>query len=817
MKLDDSFWGDATPSTTSDTGNINLATTVAANPDREAEMQALGKRFGVPTDLVRADYDGFRQKAAIIDRKDSAGSPAVQSWVASSPDNAAIAADHDLRVMGRIERTIRSLGEGFGGQFVGSGLTGIGHSLDALQRLIVGAAANLILPEPMAGGKDQITNESLAGPLIGEDWRAVGQPAKQYWKEKGVPDYQKDFGDQVVTGIGQVFGQLPLAASPVGWAMMFGQGADQLADNIAKDDAPQWKKDLAILGGGAVTAITEKFALDRWAKLSPLATLKSPLASRAAGIGIAAASEGGQEFAENVLQDVLRQELTNPNADIKWGAAGYSGEVSVAVGGIVRSVIEAGLHVRGRHQQQFFQDIVEAAKETGLTQRAPEKLADFVQKASEGGQVENVFIPAEAFTRYFQSIGADPAEAAALVGAKNYAEAQAAGTDVVIPLGDFTAKLAPSEHMGPLMPDLRLHQGDLTQRELQEMQANEEARAEYLKQQYEQLLTEGEAMRGVNTAIDRVVGDVEGQLLAAGVEHSTAKTQAQLMRGVAVLAQRAFPDMNPVDAAEKLWSQYGLTVQRDLPPILENLKNADVQLDPLLERLRAGAIPKEQEAFGQPLHEFIRALGGVQDQGGEMSARDVDAGNAPFVKNLIQKLGMDFDHARELAAEAGYPVGETESEFIDALSGSIAGSPIYSPQHEDAGNVELMHTLESLDKALKDAGIDLNAVDNATARKMLEHSTTSARAKEIRLLAGGYISLGRRMSPSSIVTRCQAKPYSWMGKRSKDWIQAPRRVVLYRLFQGRATRHPESEPILSPKRLRTQAATWIGFAAGSMK
>lgn len=718
MKLDDTFWGDAPAQ--SDTGNINLATTIGRNPDQEAEMQALGKRFGVPTDFVRADYDGFRQRAAIIDRKDSGQTPGIQAWVGKSPDNAAVAADHDLRVMGRIERTIRDLGEGFGGQFVGSGLTGIGHSLDALQRRIIGAAASLVLPKPMAGG--EVDPNSLVGEPIGEGWRALGQPAKDYWKEKGVPDYQKDFGDQVVTGLGQVIGQLPLSASPAGWAMMFGQGADQLADKVAKDDAPQWKKDLAILGGGAVTAITEKWALDHWAKLGPLASLKNPIASRVAGVGIAAASEGGQEFTENALQDLLRQQLTNPNAPIDWGDAAYSGGVGATVGGIVRTVIESALHIRGRHQQQFFQNITEAAKDTGLTQRAPDKLADFVTQAADGSPVENVFIPAEAFTRYFQSIGADPAQAAQMVGATNYDEAQAAGTDVVIPVGEFTAKLAPSEHMGPLMPDMRLHQGDLTARELEAMQANKEARDQYLQQQYEQLLAEGESTRGINAAIDRVVTDVEGQLLSSGVERSTAKTQAQLMRGVAVLAQRAFPNRDPVAAAEKLWDQYGLTVQRDLPPILTHLKNADVQLDPLLDRLRAGAIPKEQEAFGQPLHEFIRSMGGVQDQGGELSARDADVGNAPFVKNLIQQLGMDFDGARELASQHGFPVGETESDFISALTGSLEGNPVYSPNQENSEALDMMHTLESLDRALKDAGVDLNAVDNATARKMLEQA-----------------------------------------------------------------------------------------------
>lgn len=720
MKLDESFWGDTQQSAGSDAGNIHLATTASSNPDQEAEMMALGKRFGVPTDLVRADYAGFRERAAVIDRRESADAPGVQSWVAKSPDNAALAADKDLRVMGRIERSIRSLGEGFGGQFVGSGLTGVGHSLDAIQRRIMGAAANLVLPEPMAGGKDQISEDSITGQPIGEGFKALGEPAKQYWREQGVPLYQQDFGDQVVAGIGQVIGQLPLSMSPAGWAMMFGQGADQLADKVAKDDAPQWKKDLAILGGGAVTAVTEKFALDRWAKLGPLASLKNPLASRAAGVGIASAAEGAQEFSENVLQDALRQQLTNQNADINLGDAAGAGGVGATVGGIVRTVIESALHIKGRHQQQAVQQIAEAAKEADIGKRSPEKMAEFANQVAEGTGAENVFIPADQFTRYFQEIGANPEEAAALLEATNYAEAVAAGTDVVIPMGAFVAKLAPSEHMPGLMPDVRLHQGDLTARELELMKANEAEREQYLNDQYQQLVADGEKATGINTAIDRVVSDVEGQLLAAGVEPSTAKTQAQIMRGVSVLAQRAYPDMNPVDAAEKLWGQYGLTVQRDLPPILANLKNADVQLDPLLERLRAGAIPKEQDAFGQPLHEFIRAMGGVMDQGGELSAQDVDADKAPFVRNLIQSMGMDFDAAREMAAQQGFAVGETEAEFIDALLGSIKGSPVYSAMQENTEALDQMQTLEALDRALKDAGVDLNAVDNATARKMLE-------------------------------------------------------------------------------------------------
>lgn len=698
--------------------HANLYAAAGQQPEQVAEYQALGKRYGVPTAIVSADPTAWKSKAQQEDRLKAADSPAMQAWLGQHPDNAALASDTDLRVMGFMERKIRSVAEGFGGQFVGSGLVGIGHSIDAIGRGTVRLGAKLGLEDFVNAENTQ--NIDKAVTPYGDMLRAIGQPAKDYWKSVGVPAQHQDFGDQVVAGLGQVIGQLPLVASPIGWAIMFGQGADQVADKIAKDDAPQWKKDLAMLGGGAVTAVTEKFALDHWAKLGPLTSLKNPLLARAGGVGLASASEGGQEFSENVLHDLLRQQLTNPNAAIDFGDAAQAGGVGGTVGGIVRTAIESALHIKSRQHQQFFKDLGDATKESEIGQRAPDKLVEFITHAAQGGPVENVFIPAEQFTRYFQSVDADPAEAAKLAGVTNYDEAVAAGTDLIIPLGDFTAKIAGTDHLQGLMPDLRLHQGDLTAREVQEMAANKESREAYYQQQLDSLIAENEAANGVNTAIDRVTTDVEGQLISSGVEASTAKTQAKLMRGVAVLAQRAFPDMNPVAAAEKLWSQYGLTVNRELPPILANLKNADVQLDPLLERLRAGSIPSDQEAFGQPLHEFIRSQGGVQDQGGELSAQDADTDNAPFVKNLIQSLGMDFDGAREAAQQAGYPVGETEADFIGALIDSLKGNPVYSPNQENAQALDIQQTLASLDKALKDSGIDLNAVDNATARKMLE-------------------------------------------------------------------------------------------------
>lgn len=696
----------------------SLSEAAVTNPDEFANMVKLSKAASISIESI-PDYKNEAEQAKYLGEvgfsrlwKDA---PKTSEFL-SDPTNAKLARN-DVPAMGFLERKIRSLGDGVVG-LGGSALSGTGYTLDAMQRRILMGAASF-LPKPMAGG--EVTDESIVGQTMGDDWRYVAAPLKDASKSISVPKDQRDFGDDVMQAIGQIGGQFALG--PLNLPTMFAQGVDMQAERSIKDNASQANKDWSMLGSGAWTMITEKvLGIDRWAKMGPLTSIKNPVGARVGGVGLAAASEGVQETLENVGQDALRKGLTNENADIGFGDAAYAGGVGATAAGVVRSFIESALHIKARRTQEFFTDLGDAAKQSELINRAPDKMSEFIAQAAHGGPVENVFIPSDQFVRYFQEVGADPVEAAQAMGVTNYTEAIAAGTDVIIPLGEFAARVAPSEHLQGLMPDLRLHQGDATARELMAMEADRDTREAYLKQQLESLIAEGETSRGLNLAIDRITQDVEGQLLGAGVEPSTARTQAQVMRGVAVLAQRAFPNEEPLAAAEKLWSQYGLTVNRELPPILTKLKNADVQLDPLLDRLRAAAMPSQTEVFGQPLHEFLRAMGGVQDQGGELSARDADVGNAPFVKNLIQAAGLDIDGAREIAAQQGFPVGESEADFISALTASFEGNPVYSPNQENPQALDLLQTLESLDKALKDAGVDLNAVDNATARKMLEQA-----------------------------------------------------------------------------------------------
>ena len=69
-------------------------------------------------------------------------------------------------------------------------------------------------------------------------------------------------------------------------------------------------------------------------------------------------------------------------------------------------MVEGALHIRGRQNRQVFEALREADPE--LRKRLPEAYRDFVAKQTEGGGIENVFVPAERFVEYFQGVGLDP-------------------------------------------------------------------------------------------------------------------------------------------------------------------------------------------------------------------------------------------------------------------------------------------------------------------------------------------------------------------------------------------------------------------------
>ena len=448
-----------------------------SNPDMAARAQKIGRLTGLPSDLVERNMPEIERNTK-LDEFDAVlkGAPMLAQWLAS-PDNAKVSHD-DVNRLGTIEGVARQF-FGSAGENVGRELHGFGELANVAQRRATAVAAAMLLPEPMpgpSGMKAQApTPESLVGPQIGDDWATVGKDTMDYYRRNVMlPSDQQTFGDQVVGGLGQVGSQILMLPFDRG-AGLYAQGASIMAERVAKDNAPQPNKDLAIAGGAAITGITEKYALDKL--LGPLAVpVKNKIAAVLARIGIGAAAEGGQEFTENVLDDLVHKALINHDTQVDFGQAGAEGGVGAAVGGVIRSIVEAGLHVkaRGDHKVRQAQEaetnaqaveaLAKLSQDSKLRQRAPEVFQQFVQESTQGGPLENVFISAQTLA---QSGKIDQIKHASPAVAEQFDQALQTGGDVRIPVAEFAAHIAGNGLAQDLINDLKTEPGGMTRTEAQ--------------------------------------------------------------------------------------------------------------------------------------------------------------------------------------------------------------------------------------------------------------------------------------------------------------------------------------------------------------
>ena len=493
---------------------VGFDAAVDTNPDAYAEARRVARRTGVPVDTALALPKDVARQAAL-------GTIDFDALAKTAPATARLIADHDrarlahdnVDNMGELERKLRQFG---GGALEGAGMEvgGTGQLLDIAQRNTLGGLANLILPRPMARG--QATNESVVGPLIGEDWRTVGGAIKRTARDDVmVPAASQTFGDKVAAGLGQVFGQILMLPFTRG-AGLYAQGADAMAEKIAPDiDASQGRQDLAVLGGAAITGITEKWALDRL--LGPLAVpIKNRIGSSLARIGVAAAAEGGQEFTENVLQDTLRVVLTNPDAPIDIGQSVEEGGVGATVGGIVRSIVEAGLHIRTRGaraevgQQQAAEligNLNRLAAADKVLARDPETFEQWVAEATEDGPVGQVFVDARALMQ--SGVAEQIAELSPAV-AEQLQTALETGGAIAIPIEEYTARIAPTEFSAGLLDHLKVDPEGFSRAEAQEyMQSGMAAEFEA---EVDRTLAEKEGNATFKASADAVKAEVKGRL-----------------------------------------------------------------------------------------------------------------------------------------------------------------------------------------------------------------------------------------------------------------------------------------------------------------
>lgn len=751
------------------TGAVRSAMYGAAQtePDVEAELRRLAEKVNVPVETVRADREEIKRQAIL-------GEVDYDNLVKSSPvtatflsEQADVARD-DVGPLERIERTFVAGARGWQQGSVQDQVSPLNWKalteimspseaaerrrlLDEVQALgrapergdnpfawflgQTGYTARSLVSSIREGGKGAIVGGAGAatvaavagqlGPQVALPEELVTVPGAfafgaraGYITASTVYNYKEEAGFAFAEfeGLKDESG-VPLdpavARGAAAAAGLLNAGLETVGDLALAKMIPGLDR---LLGRGSREAV--KALLERPTFRNAIAQAGKKWLQSASIEGVTESlQELGVIMARELAQGVSGQEFAADEGDaarvLEAGAAGFAGGAGVGLPGAAISATSNVREVRKANQTaQFMEALGESAKASKLRERLPEQFRDFVARAREQGPIENVFIPADQFTQYWQSQNVDPAQVAAEVGAGNYAEAVAIGGDVVIPIENYATRLAPTEHHAALSQDAKLFQGDLTLREVQALEAE--------RQQVEteiQTAMEAEGAEAEAPALAQIKQDVLGQLLGR-FDRDTADAYATMYsRAINALAQRS-----GIDPAA-LHEQYGLNVVTPLPDILQSRMGVDAALDPLIDRLRSGEVPTQRDIFGKSLTEFLRERGGLQDQGGELAARDAklwDRDNRRVgQKALVSDKGMTFDQAREIALEAGYEVGDTEVTFLGALDREFRGEGVYQPGKEKASLAELADALAGLEEFLGRQGIDITTTDNATIKALI--------------------------------------------------------------------------------------------------
>ena len=330
---------------------------------------------------------------------------------------------------------------------------------------------------------------------------------------------------------------------------------------------------------------------------------------------------------------------------------------------------------------------------------------EFVNRVKEKGPLKEIRVDAEGFREYWQSKQIDPDEAAKQLGI-DLGEAEATDVDVVIPLDTYVKQIAGTEHHAGLMPNVRIREGDMTFNESEQWFKDSEKHIESL----EAALKAEHDM----TPNQEIADDVEAQLVPL-YGKDAAKVQARIYSAM-MTATAANANRDPME----LHKERFVGVNRQVPDSLAG-QDIDMQMDPLLDRIRNQDFPQQREIYGDSLFDMIRGAGGIQDEGGELAARDIQK----QFPGLVSKTGISADEAAEFAQDRGYIMEKDLTEFMEAFDREAAGDQVFGRDTKVNTDLEnLLAQLEEAERFFDEEQIDLNVMSNAEVRKFLKGMKT---------------------------------------------------------------------------------------------
>lgn len=222
---------------------------------------------------------------------------------------------------------------------------------------------------------------------------------------------------------------------------------------------------------------------------------RSLLTSIGKAIAESTATEGSTEFLQEMMTisgkeiltmtndgtintksttEILEQIYSPDNLDamIESGRAGMQVGMAGASLGRAASLKKNIKDIRtAQTRKAFFDAIGNNIKNQKSFEKMPEVMQERVKEIVKDGPVETVYIPVEAWNKYWAEQKADPTEMASEIMGKDstaYIEALESGADIVMPMEMYATKLAPTDHNEFFQNELKTNPEDMNFRESQE-------------------------------------------------------------------------------------------------------------------------------------------------------------------------------------------------------------------------------------------------------------------------------------------------------------------------------------------------------------
>ncbi len=264
----------------------------------------------------------------------------------------------------------------------------------------------------------------------------------------------------------------------------------------------------------------------------------------------ATAGEVAKMVDEGTFDAMTSDELVARLADIAYKVG--TGMVIPAGAGVTATLsYDVAQAQKAKTNQEAFQALGAAAEASQLRERLPGRLQEFVEHVTADGPVEAVYIDTNALTEYFQSQGVPIEQIISEVPSLGtQPEAFGAGADVRIPIGEYTAKLAGTEHHAGLLRHLKFRPDDMS---IAQAEAFERDFGQQLR---DEIAAEAERVEGMSQAeegADQVYREVTEQLVAAGRDPQVAQREALVWRAFfRTMGERVGIDPSEAFAAVRL-------------------------------------------------------------------------------------------------------------------------------------------------------------------------------------------------------------------------------------------------------------------------